>query len=671
MKILTRKATVEQGQKGPKTWDAENRSVSAIIATETPVQRTDYIRGAYSEILLNSGMKVDGDRVPLQDSHNRWDTKDTIGSVRDFQVGKKNISGTVFFSDAEEAQGPALKVSEGHLNSFSVGYIIEKAKFIEEKKTAEIRGKQYAGPALVATKWRLKEVSLVAVPADPNAKARNEEIEIIEAEPVADNNQKREEEMKISKSMKAFLKARGMPDGLEDGAIETWMKDNVEPADIEAEQRAAIQAERGRMIEIMEMGRKFSVEESVISKLIDNEATIDEARKQIMENMSLDMKPVGHKNPIRGDQIVDQKDKFRDIGQEAMDLLMDVNIESPRPEAQQLAGRGLKSLARESLRAINRSADMGNHALMAALGQRALTTSDFPLLLSTSATKMLFQGFDSIEETYQQWAGVSRVSDFKVHNSYRRSLWRKMEEVPEGGKWTYRAMTETGEPMQVARYAMGLSFTEEMMINDDLGAFRDLTQEAGEASREIIGDVVYAVVTDNANTSDGNALFSVAHANLAQGADIDPINTATLNAAELALMTQHDIGPEAASADRRRLRVMPQYILAPYAMKGASEQFLQSPNFTGADNTEPTANIWGSDRISRVYEPRLDADSATRWYMFGPKGKTINVILLRGRERPRLQSKDGWTTYGMEMRTDIVVGAAAMAWEAVYRNDGT
>jgi len=57
--------------------------------------------------------------------------------------------------------------------------------------------------------------------------------------------------------------------------------------------------------------------------------------------------------------------------------------------------------------------------------------------------------------------------------------------------------------------------------------------------------------------------------------------------------------------------------------------------------------------------------------MFGPKGKTINVILLRGRERPRLQSKDGWTTYGMEMRTDIVVGAAAMAWEAVYRNDGT
>jgi hypothetical protein len=152
--------------------DAANRSIELQLSTETPVPMFDYDRWEMvPEILLTDGALLpDNRQVPLLDCHDRSCSQAQLGSIRNLAAGPGGIEGRAFFSSA--AEDAWTKVREGHLTDVSVGYQVLERTYIPKDAKQTIRGREFSGPANVATKWRVREGSVTPIGADQAAKMR-------------------------------------------------------------------------------------------------------------------------------------------------------------------------------------------------------------------------------------------------------------------------------------------------------------------------------------------------------------------------------------------------------------------------------------------------------------------------------------------------------------------
>lgn len=164
--LLTRNAAVplerRDAKPKPQTFDAEARTIEATIASTTPVRRRD-ARGEFLEILDPAGLDLDSARgVSVLNSHNQSGLENVIGVVDDIWVKGDKVRARVRFSDRPDIRGYVDDVAAGVIRSLSVGY--EVAEWRE--------GTQGGQRTRTAIKWTIREVSFVAVPADPQARTR-------------------------------------------------------------------------------------------------------------------------------------------------------------------------------------------------------------------------------------------------------------------------------------------------------------------------------------------------------------------------------------------------------------------------------------------------------------------------------------------------------------------
>jgi len=351
------------------------------------------------------------------------------------------------------------------------------------------------------------------------------------------------------------------------------------------------------------------------------------------------------------------KEKRRVAMADGLCMRAGVDREDLAPGARDFAGFTLVEMARECLGMANQS--MYGHSLEVV--GRALTTSDFPNILANTANKALLEGYETANETWDVWCDVGSVSDFRDHTSNRVSETDDLDEVPEGREYKYGSQADAKETYKVVTYGKILAITRQAIINDDLGAITNSAKAHGEAASRKIGDVAYAVLTSNAAMGDGIALFHSSHANLATAAALAETSIAEM----IKLMSlQKDIN------GKRRLNIRPQYYIAPVALEGSGEVFFNSGQFAGANAAATRTNPYAGSRFTRVYEPRLDDNSATAWYLAGPKGKTVKIFFLGGKREPYLEQRPGWYIDGLEFKVRIDAGAKAMDWRALVKNPG-
>lgn len=156
----------------------ESRSFEAVVASEQSVPVIDFRLGEIvDEILLATGGEFP-ESVPLLDSHKRENTVDVIGSMRRFRrEGSQWLGvGRVAFGD-QHADAVWAKMRDGHLSKFSIGYTVLEYANVRPGESAVVAGRNFTNESdrtlRVVTKWRVHEVSLVAIPADSNAELRS------------------------------------------------------------------------------------------------------------------------------------------------------------------------------------------------------------------------------------------------------------------------------------------------------------------------------------------------------------------------------------------------------------------------------------------------------------------------------------------------------------------
>lgn len=646
----------------PATLDEETRSVEVVAATESPVPVLDYDRWeVVPEVLLMSGCQLPASRkMPLLDSHSRYSTSSVIGSARELRTEGDQLLSRVHYSKAPEAEGPYMKMTEGHLTDYSVGYRYDKKDkvYIPDGETGIVDGRTFTGPVNVIRKWTPKELSACPIGADDMAKARSA---------TATVPNKGDDTM--NERLRKYLESRGLSTEATEEEAWRFMETLEQRTDtaaasgaagetsVAAQVRAEYVAEQTRCSDINSICARAGMADKAM-EYIKAGTSVEDVRKAAFEHM-LSGHPqaggAGYRAPI--EMGADKRDKFRFAAEDSIILRVGRNIEKPAAGARDLMGFSLRELSREALRMAGQST-AGDPLLM--IG-RALTTSDLPNILANVANKELFAGYESAEETWGVWCDTGSLSDFKTASIARASETDDLDQVLEDGEFKYGKMSDLKEDVKLATYGKLFAISRQTIINDDLGALTDIPRRHGEAWNRKVGDIAYAVLTANAAMGDGVALFHANHGNLGTAGVVS--ETTAAEAIKL-MKLQKDI------AGKRRLNIRAEYFIAPATLEGAAEIFFNSGMFAGANTAATRVNPYAGARFTRVYEARLDDASTTAYFFAGAKGKTVKVFFLNGQQGPYLETKTGWSIDGVEFKVRGDAAAKALDWKALVKNAG-
>lgn len=224
--------------------DVEHRTVTASVASETPIQ----MWSDWKEVLSHApGAMRMGQRqksLPLLLGH---DPDRVVGVIDAIRQEDGRTYATMRFASDEEGEKAFTRVKDRILTNVSIGYRVFKRSEDEEQKIT------------TATDWEIFEVSLVPIPADASVGVYRSLNQATEKEPLmGDKNQ---------------------------ATAATAAQKETAPA-VQVSENEVRAAERARIQEIETMCRQFNIDDNRRNDLINRGASVDEARAAIMDTLS-------------------------------------------------------------------------------------------------------------------------------------------------------------------------------------------------------------------------------------------------------------------------------------------------------------------------------------------------------------------------------------------------
>lgn len=224
--------------------DVEHRTVTASVASETPIQMWSDWKEVLSHAPGSMRMGQRQKSLPLLLGH---DPDRVVGVIDAIRQEDGRTYATMRFASDEEGEKAFTRVKDRILTNVSIGYRVFKRSEDEEQKIT------------TATDWEIFEVSLVAMPADASVGVYRSLNQATEKEPLmGDKNQT---------------------------TAATAVQKETAPA-VQVSENEVRAAERARIQEIETMCRQFNIDDNRRNDLINRGASVDEARAAIMDTLS-------------------------------------------------------------------------------------------------------------------------------------------------------------------------------------------------------------------------------------------------------------------------------------------------------------------------------------------------------------------------------------------------
>jgi len=712
-----------------ETINEETRSFEAVMATDAPAAVYDWSR----ERIIDETLRIDGasfaDQVVLLESHSTWSLDSVLGSVRNIHNEKGRLVGRAQLMDGDEAADKAWnKIRQGHLRDVSIGYRVLEYVDIPAGQSEKIEGKKYTaeGRALrVTTKFEVKELSLVPIGADANAKIR------AGAGPASNT-----ETSAMNETLRTFLEGLGLRagaseadawafkrglEGTERIEAQALIGDSVEPPPTSEErstpaapaaaaatpppvapapdaatpngvtvaQRLEIaRAEQQRIADINALRANSpagAAIEPVLQRAITGNLTIDQARSTVlMEERALVPPPVNqpHGGGVRvGADQTHQRNQnlyalgfMQRIGAQTTELLEGVRTEQ---DQQELARQGRRftdmSLLDVCRHAIQIDGGTPPDGRMEVIQRAAVSGGSLSYIFTTSINARLIAGYNEAGDT-SDWCEVTDVANYLTQDRYQLDKMGALAKVPEGGTAEHAHLGDGREQYAIARYGKQLVLDEIAIINDNLDVFTKYPFQMGQAALRLRPDLVYSIILANAALSDSVALFyATTHVNLLTTA----LSAAALGASVSAMALQRQNGV--------CLNLRASYLIVNPTLEWTAREIISSSELvlTGTtDNVRGSRNVMADLNLQLRVDGRLGAagvtdpasgtaytGSTTAWYLAAaPGANTIEVAYLAGTgRRPVLRSfmldRGQW---GLGWDIKHSVGAKALDWRGLH-----
>lgn len=385
--------------------------------------------------------------------------------------------------------------------------------------------------------------------------------------------------------------------------------------------------------------------------LADVTCTEAVARQRLLEKMGEQTEPAG------GGYVHIHAGNGNLVGDSVKNIILARAGYEERQADNRYSGMSLAELARASL--VDRGVGVAGRNKIEMVGMAFThSSSDFSYILMNVATKSALAGWDEAEETFDQWTRTGHLSDFK--DAYRVGIdsFPTLREVRPGAEYKYATLSDRGAKIALATYGDLFSIDRQAIINDDMSFLTRIPMAMGTAAKATVGDLVYAVLTSNANFN-GEPLFSADRNNLISG----ELSVENLASARAQMKRQK-------SDSDRTLNIKPAFLLVPTIQEALADQIINSTSVPGSDTNSGIKNpIQGMATI--IGEPRLDDADEDAWYLAAAKGRdTIEVSYLDGNAAPFIESTTGFTVDGVVMKVRIDAGVAPMDYRGLLKSSG-
>ena len=704
-----------------ETFNEDDRSVEVCWSTGAAVKRYSWDEGYYMEELSVDKKSIRLDRfnaMSLLDTHDNWSMESRLGTVIPGSVRIENgkAYARIKFSRKARAEEILQDIRDGHPLPISVGYKIHRYEKTE--------GSDGQLPVLRAIDWEPLELSAVPIPADSGAISRSEpdgkDIQTVLVRQDSPNAAAaaRHEERPMNKREAAKTYKGDQLDALALGAgisrkenetddalrarlIEAYDKEDREaedaekarkaaeaetarraaeeaqhraagqqqhqqpqatltPAQVEEEKRKAVEAEVQRRSDIEAFARTAGLkpDDELVRTALDGRHSMEQFRNAVLDAMVARQaqSPTFPHVETRG---------LQDEVQTRREAVTNALLHRADPDAHQLSdagrewrGMSLLQLQRELMLA--RGEKTRGLSDMEIAARAFHTTSDFPTILANVVRTTLLQGYQTFPNTFDLIAKRRTVSNFKEIRAVRFGENPELKKVNEHGEFPRGTMVEGSESYKIATYGRVIGMTRQMLINDELGAFAQVPNRWGRQVAKLEGDIVWGMIVANAKmSSDGKALFHADHSNLGTAA---ALSVDALSAGRKSFRKQTDI-------DGVRVDIAPKYLFVPTDLETTAEKILTQVNTTKIEDVVP-ASIRS---LTPVSEYRLDAISATVWFLFAGKEDVdagLEYAYLEGNETPYTEERIGFDVDGVEYKVRHDFGAGLTDWRFGYKNAG-
>ncbi len=311
-----------------------------------------------------------------------------------------------------------------------------------------------------------------------------------------------------------------------------------------------------------------------------------------------------------------------------------------------------------------------NHRMVEAAG--GFSTVSLPGILSNAANKILLDAYASVVSVVPDITAPQTTSDFKEFTAYRLTGKGELAEVGPTGELKDISLQEEDYKNRVRIHGGIITLTEEMMTNDDLGAFAAATSVLGHMAMD---DLQLAVVKLKlANT--GN-FYHADNKNLLTGAP-SALGISGLDDAITAFLEQKD-------KNNRGIMLPPKQLVVPAKLKGLGDRLYTGTTLnetTTTDKSKPNSNNHvGLYKVITV--PYFgtnfnaingNAGSDTKWWLEAAPmigAAPIYVAYLNGQKTPRIeQGQAPFNVLGTQFRVVFPWGVGYGDKRTSVQNNG-
>ena len=645
-----------------------------------------------------AGMEITSQTPLLMNHENEPEAK--LGDVSaTINGGQILISGGIA-PDTPEAKH-IVEMGKKFSWQLSIGAEIMAVEEINPEDARTINGREFQGPFLHIKKSRLREVSVVAVGADPETSLQiaaclkisptqkttiNKGVfhmeknlrEFIQAKynlgncddaailahlaKIGSTVEDETASMKAKNTNKPEPAAPAMTEAQIQAAAEKAAQNMIEArAKAEAERVADIKAACGTEFaesaeEFISLGYSAEDTKKIVAALKKQAKAIPAASGNIIIKNGPAVNAKSLEAALALTYGIDEASVVRDCGEQ--------NVEA----GSHLRGITLKGLAELCCRMENRSTPVvfGDETIRA-----ALSTASLPGILGNVANKRALQSFAAQPIIATRLCSWGDLNDFKESDRFRLSTLGSMEEVTEGGEIKHATLAEEKATNQLKTYGKMLTVSRQMFYNDDLGLLMKLSGDFGRMAAVLIDELFFHRLLANPTMEDGKALFCADHGNYITGT-AGALSASAIKSARAKFLKQTD-------KNGKPINVLPKFLLCPSGLDATAQELLSSLNLTGGSTAGPALNIVSRFGLETVSAPFLEISSfdanasATGWYLFGDPNQvdTFEIGCLQGKRTPTIEhANTDFNTLGMQFRTYFDVGVREQEHRGIVFNKG-
>jgi len=522
-----------------------------------------------------------------------------VGHTTDIRVSRRSdntaellVSGLISGSGPDAAEVIASS-RQGFPWQASIGARATEWEQLRAGATATVNGRKIDGPAQIARKSVLKEVSWVALGADDATSARL-------AAKARDTEQN------------THRKGNGMS-----------MTEN----DIRA-------SERKRLADINDIVRGVSGDgvAEFKAQAINGDITLDELRGRMLEIVRAS-RPVmgaprsGSDAPAAPARDIIAASVLRRLpgGVKIAEKAYGVHA-LEAADAHRIGS--LVEACEFALRSEGRDIPRGNKN---DLIRAALSGVSLPNALGDTVGRMLMEAYGEAPASWRSFAAVRSVSDFRTATEIQPYIADKLDQLPPGGEVNHATMGEEKTlTYKVDTFAKTLGVDRRDIINDDIGIFDSAARAFGSMAARTLNDLVWKTILDN-----GGSFYSAGNSNYLTGAGT-ALSVTSLTNAIAQMLKQKD-------SQGRSIDLVPSVLVVPpellYTAKQALESEFLERTADGAATGNPARAAVRLATESRLSNASFTNASANGWYLFtAPQSVPFVVAFLNGVEVPTVET---------------------------------